>query len=349
MNQTHHIRRARVARLTAGACLLAAASATVHAADLTVTAFGGIWEQKLRECYVQPFEKKTGKSVAVMLGSPIQWVNQIAANPEHPPIDVLMLNIDLVQPGIQQNLIEPLSEDNLPHLKEIGEKFREVGKGYATILNYGAMGLAYNSKTIKTPPKSWQEFVDGTIAGKWTASIPGINYSSTPAVLIWAYANLFGGSVDNIQPGLDVIKKMKDSGHLIFWNDVNEFLSQIKSGEVDLGMYWDGRTWAFHDSGNPEIEYLNPAPGAVIQPNLVSKVRNGSPLAWQFIDFILSPEPQACWGNALQYGMSNTKVQFDPKIAPRITKPTDVLWPPFDQMAPRQAGWVEQWNKTLGN
>jgi len=347
MNQTRTLRIPSGVLLGAG--ILAYAMGTAHAADLTVTAYGGIWEQKLRECYVQPFEKKTGKTVAVVLGSPTQWINQIAASPAHPPIDVLMQNADTVGLTAKRGLIEPFTDEKLPHLKEIGKKFREVGKGYATILNYGAMGLAYNSKAVKNPPKTWKEFVDGTIAGKWTASIPGINYQSTPTVVIWAFAHFFGGGVNNIQPGLDEIKKMKASGHLIFWNDVNEFLSQIKSGDADLGMYWDGRTWAFHDNGNPDIEYLNPKPGAVIQPNLISKVKNGSPLGWKFIDFVLSPEPQACWGNALQYGMSNTQVKFSPKVAPRITKLPEILWPPFDQLASHQGAWVEQWNKTIGN
>ncbi|HEY0295664.1 MAG TPA: hypothetical protein VGC69_10070, partial [Bordetella sp.] len=68
-----------------------------------------------------------------------------------------------------------------------------------------------------------------------------------------------------------------------------------------------------------------------------------------FIDFVLSPEPEACWGNALQYGMSNTQTQFSPKVAPRITKLPEIIWPPFDQLDAHQGAWVEQWHKTVGN
>jgi len=36
-----------------------------------------------------PFQKQTGKTVDVVLGAPLQWLNQIAANPKHPPLDVI--------------------------------------------------------------------------------------------------------------------------------------------------------------------------------------------------------------------------------------------------------------------
>jgi putative spermidine/putrescine transport system substrate-binding protein len=82
------------------ACLLAAmaalatASGTARAADLTVGAFGGVWEDSLRKCIITPFEKQTGKTVDVVLGSPIQWLNQIAASPGKPPLDHLQPDRD---------------------------------------------------------------------------------------------------------------------------------------------------------------------------------------------------------------------------------------------------------------
>jgi putative spermidine/putrescine transport system substrate-binding protein len=336
----------------AGAMLSCALALTpidgASSADLVVTAYGGVWEQAFRDCYVKPYEHMTGKSVDVVLGGPVQWVNQIAASPAHPPIDVVVNSVDSAADATARNLVDRFDPARLPHLKDINPRFVEAGAGYGTILNYGALGLAYNAKTVKAPPKTWQEFVERTVKGEWKAAIPGISYPSTPATVIWLFAQIYGGSVDNIAPGLDQIKLMQASGNLVFWNDVNEFLSMIKTGDIDIGMYWDGRTWAFHDDGNPSIVYVNPAPGAAINPTLIQKVKNGSDAGWSFIDFVLSTEPQACWGNKLQYGMSNTNVVFDPKIAPRITRMPEILWPPFEQLPSRVSAWVEQWNKTIG-
>ena len=321
---------------------------TARAADLVVVAYGGIWEKAVRECFVAPFEKATGKTAAVQLGGPDQWLNQIAANREHPPIDVVLTGLDSIAVAIDKGLLDKMDVEHVPHLAEIGPDFVKSGHGYGSVFDYGGMGLAYNTQTIKDPPKSWQEFVDGTIAGKWKAAIPGINYSFTPMEVIWLYAHLYGGSVDNVAPGLAKIKQMRDSGNLVFWNDVNQYLNMMKSGDIDIGMYWDGRAWAFHQDGNPNIAYLNPKPGSPVNPTIISKVKNGSDLAWKYIDIVLSPEPQTCFAKLLVYGVTNTKVVYPPDIAAHISKPDEIIWPEFDAAAPHISSWIEQWNKQLG-
>jgi putative spermidine/putrescine transport system substrate-binding protein len=319
-----------------------------HAADLVVNAFGGIWEKAFRECYVKEFEARTGKSVDVVVGNPIQLMNQVEANRAKPPIDVIINSIDGAYDAIRRDLVDRFDEAKLPHLKEINPEFVKAGKGFGTILNYGAMGIAYNTKAVKNPPKDWKDFVDRTIKGEWRAAIPSINYQSTTQTTLWMFAHVYGGGIDDVTPGIEQIKKMKASGNLVFWSDVNQFLNLLKSGEIDIGMYWDGRTWAFRDAGNANVSYVNPKPGAVINPTLIQKVKNGSPLAYTFIDLALEQKPQACFGNQLQYGMSNTKVTFDPKVQPRITKMDEILWPPFEQAPAHFSEWVERWNKEIG-
>jgi putative spermidine/putrescine transport system substrate-binding protein len=320
-----------------------------HAADLVIGGFGGVWERAARACFVAPFEQATGKTVAIELGTSEQWLNQIAADPAHPPLDVVLNSIDIADGAIRRGLVEKMDATHVPALPDLGKQFVEVGHGYGAVYDYGAMGLAYNKESVKDPPKTWQDFVDGTIAGKWKASIPGIAYSSTPVAVIWLYAHLYGGSVTDISPGLAKIKQMRDSGNLVFWNDVNQFLNQLKSGDVDIGMYWDGRAWSFHDDGNPDIGYLNPEPGAPISPTVVQKVKNGSDLAWRFINTMLSPEPQTCFAKILIYGMTNTKTEYPPDLKAKITPFDEVLWPPFEAIGPQTSRWVERWNKEIGN
>jgi putative spermidine/putrescine transport system substrate-binding protein len=321
---------------------------TAKAADLVVTAYGGIWEKAFRECYVAEFEKKTGKKVEVVLGTPTQWANQVAASSGKPPIDVIVNTVDGAFDTVKRGIVDKFDPAKLPHLAEIDPKFVEIAQGYGSIVNYGAMGIAYNKKSVKNPPASWKDFIEGVKKGEWKVAIPHISYVSTHVTTLWMLNNALGGTVDNVQPGLDAIKAMKDSGNLVFWKDPNEFLNLIKSGEIDLGMYWDGRTWAFVDEGNPDISYYNPKPGSVINPTLIQKTKGSPELAWDFIDVVLSPGPQACFGNIIQYGMSNTKVTYSPKVGPRITKMSEIVWPPFSEVPSRLADWVERWNKQIG-
>jgi putative spermidine/putrescine transport system substrate-binding protein len=334
--------------LLGAAVMIITSASAAQAADLVAAAYGGIWEKAFRTCYVSEFEKKTGKTVEVVLGTPTQWANQISASPGKPPIDVIVNTVDGAFDAIKRGIVDKFDPAKLPHLSEIDPKFVEVAKGYGSIVNYGAMGLAYNTNTVKTPPADWKDFVERTKKGEWRAAIPHISYVSTHLTTLWMFNNLYGGTLDNIQPGIDAINALKASGNIVFWKDPNEFLNLIKSGEIDIGMYWDGRTWAFADEGNPEISYLNPKPGSVLNPTLVQKVKGSPDLAWDFIDVILSARPQACFGNMVQYGMSNTKVTFSPKVEPRISKMSEILWPPFEEVPGRLGIWVERWNKEIG-
>lgn len=327
---------------------LATFSSSAFAADIVVTAYGGIWEKALRECYVTAFEKETGKTAEVVLGSSPQWLNQVEANPDKPPIHVMMNGIAGALLAGEKGLVEKFTVDKVPNLKDVPQKFRDIVNNYGSVINYGAAGLAFNKERIKTPPKTWKEFVDRTVAGEWTASLPTVNYTDSLNILIWNMADVMGGDANNADPGFAAIKKLKDSGHVVWWSSVTEFLTQLQSREADIGIYWDGRTWAFHDDNKDWVGYVNPAPGGVAVPNIIQKVKNAPELAWRFVDIALSPGPQQCFAEHLQYPVVNDKVVYPEKLRPRMAKLNEIRFPPADIVQKNSASWVERWNKEIG-
>ncbi len=106
---------ARRVALFAG-CLASFWAGAAHSADLVVTSYGGLWERGMRECYVAEFEKKTGKSVEVVLGTNVQWMNQIAASRGRPPIDVLVNNADTAYEAINRGLVDRVDPSKVPHM-----------------------------------------------------------------------------------------------------------------------------------------------------------------------------------------------------------------------------------------
>lgn len=345
------MRKGASLRLIAGLLGVAATAALgggAGAADLTVGAFGGVWEASLRKCTIEPWTKKTGKTVDVVLGAPVQWLNQIAASPQKPPFDLIYLPTENALDAIGRGVVEKVAVDKAPNIALLEPQFQTIGDGLGVVHNYGAMGLLYNKQTVKDPPKTWKEFVDGTLAGKWKATMPNINYPSAGLTIsIWRFADMYGGNVDNIQPGLDIVKKMRASGNMALWSDPNQVLNALKGGDVDVAMYWDGRAWSFIDDGNKEFGYYNPDPGAVAAMTWIQKVRNGSPLAEDYMNFALSTEAQSCFGSAIRYGVGNAKATFDPKVQDQITKFKELVFPPFKDIPSRQGKWVESWNKEI--
>jgi putative spermidine/putrescine transport system substrate-binding protein len=323
--------------------------ATAAAADLTVGAFGGVWEKSLRECAIAPFEAATGKTVEVVLGAPVQWMNQITASPDDPPLDVIFLPSDNAYEVVERGLVQKFTPEHVPNLSQLTPYFAEIGGGYGVVHNYGAMGIIYNKETVKEPPKSWAEFIEGTLEGKWLAAMPSINYPGALSVNIWNFSRLRGGDVNNIEPGIAIIKEMQGSGNLDFWVDPNQVLNGLQSGEFDLAMYWDGRAWAFIDEGNTEkFGYVNPEPGSVAAMTWIQVVKNADPLAWEFVNSTLSKEVQGCFGSRIRYGVGNADAKFDQAVEHEITKFDQLSFPPFVEINKLQSSWIETWNKEIG-
>lgn len=318
------------------------------AADLTVTAFGGAWEKAYRACFIQPFEKATGKTVEVVLGSPTQWMNQVAANPSKPPLDVIMNSVDSAKVARDRGLVERLTNENIPNLAQLRPQLLQYGAGFGLPMGYGTFGLMYNTEKVKAPPQTWKEFTDGVVAGKWRAAVPGIAYVATPPAFIGLYTIVYDTKLENVQPALDQIKRMRDSGNAVFYSDPNAPLNALRTGDVDMAMYFDGRAWTEHDAGTKQIGFINPAPGAVATSSMAQKVKNGSPLAWQFLNVLASAEGQGCFAEAIQYPAANRNVQYSAKLKARIAPEDRTLWPSYDEISKHTPAWIELWNKQIG-
>ena len=332
------------------ACLagLLAAARPAAAADLTVGAFGGVWEQSLRRCIVEPFEKQTGKTVSVVLGAPAQWLNQVAASPTNPPLDVIYNPADTAFEAIDRHLLTQFTRASVPNAFDLQPKFMGSGDNYGAPHNYGGMGLIYNTQTVKNPPKDWKAFVEGTVRGDWRASAPGINYPSGGFNALWLFSKLYGGGVDDIKPGIAQFKRMEKSGNLAFWNDPNTVLNSLKSGDIDIAMYWDGRAYSFIDGGNKGFAYYSPEPGVMVGITWIQVVKNAPPLALEYANFSLAPAAQSCFGSAIRYGVANKDATFDPSIKGEITPAAALLVPPSQEIVPKEGAWLETWDEQIG-
>jgi putative spermidine/putrescine transport system substrate-binding protein len=339
-------RRSLVRGVGGGAALLAAGRTPLFAAapPIVVTAFGGVFEKTIREVIVADFEKKTGTKAQVMGGQPEQWMAQVEANRAHPPIDVILNNVDGAILAGKLGLVEKLDPAKIPNLADIPKQLTDIAQGWGVIFTFGSWGFAYHER-LKEPPKTYAELIEGTISGKYRTALPNAGYAGTPAVLIWAFADVLGGSVDNVTPAFDAIKKMKPN--TAFFSSITDPLTLLQSGEADISLYPDGRTWAAYDAGATWIRFLNPKEGAVNLPSVAQKVTNGSDLGWTYLNTMLDPVLQAQVVERLEYGTSNPKVQLPPKMKARITPWQECRWAPFEKINGVKAAWVERWNKEI--
>ena len=313
---------------------------------LNVTAYGGVWEQAIRDCFVAPFEAKTGAKATVSLGGPAQWLAQVEATPENPPLDVLIMTPDLAVLAAEGDLMDEFTVEKLPNLANIPQAFTDACLGKGTYFDYGVGGITYNKQAVSEPPMSFAAFVDRVSSGEFVASVPSIQYGPTTVFFLWALNNALGGDVNNVDPFFEAMAKMKDN--LVFWAGPNDFFNHLASGEADLGIYFDGRTWNHVDEGVDWIDFINPEEGGAMTAVAIQKPKNASDLAWDYLNEVLAPGPQAQFAEILNYGVTNTEVVYSEKLAARVTPLSKANLPPYADIAKVRNEWVDRWNREIG-
>ncbi len=335
---------------TAGAGLMLAGSPGLLRAQagqvLNVTAYGGVWETAVRECFVAPFETKTGARATVSLGAPAQWLAQVEASPQSPPLDVLIMSPDLAIVAAQSGLMQDLTVNRIPNLAKIPQEFTDACLGKGTYLDYGVAGITYNKDMVPNPPRSIAEFVDRVSAGEFVASVPSISYAITPIMLIWTMAEALGGGVDNVDPFFEAMERMRDN--LVFWGGPNDFFNHLASGEADLGIYFDGRTWNHYDEGATWIDFINPEEGGALTAVAVQIPNNANPLAFDYMNEMLDAENQARFAEIMNYAVTNVDVVYSEKLQARVTPWQQTAFPPYEAIGAARNEWVDRWNREIG-
>jgi putative spermidine/putrescine transport system substrate-binding protein len=108
-------------------------------------------------------------------------------------------------------------------------------RGYWTGDYWGAISIGYNANIIKTPPKTFQDLLKSDYRGK--VAMNGSPLTSGSAVAgVFAAALANGGSLSNVQPGIDWFVKLKQAGN---WIPVAANQQTVASGQTPIVIDWD--------------------------------------------------------------------------------------------------------------
>lgn len=334
-----------------GATMIPAGSRSVVWAQenrITVTSLGGKWEQSIREHFIPLFKERTGAEVDVVLGGPSQWMAQITSQPGNPPLDAIDNSETLAYTLIDEGLAVQLTADTVPNLADTPDVFRKPWDDFGAMYMYAAAGFAYNKDRIKNPPKSWPEFFERAGAGEFgrAISMPDITYGWAPAFL-WTYAEAFGGSVDKLDPAFEAVEKAKPYVAK-FWANAGEFEQLMSTGEIDIGVFWDGRTYSMIDGGAAHLGFERPESGNLINGVTSQVVKGGNEkLALEYVNTLLDPVPQRQYFDLINYAVTNRKVEYPPEVRGRILAPDLGVIPPYRELAAVTPQIMEEWNSRI--
>ena len=129
------------------AAVPAFAAKELDGVTLNVSSFGGAFDEVLKTTVAAPLKEKYGLTVVYHPTTGLQSIAKVMAAKDNPPLDVLMIDSPSMPTVIEGGIVEPITEQDVPGLRQLHRQAREFG-------NYGAgflvapLVMSYNSQRV---------------------------------------------------------------------------------------------------------------------------------------------------------------------------------------------------------
>jgi putative spermidine/putrescine transport system substrate-binding protein len=227
--------------------------------------------------------------------------------------------------------------------------------GYYFVDYSGVMVFEVNSDVVKDLPKTYKDLLDPKFKSK-VALAGDPRASNQAAQTVYAAALANGGTLDNIQPGLDFFKQLNAAGNLL---PLIADSGPIAKGETPITFQWSWNAYANKDNfkGNPNIEIVYPTDvnwgGYYYQAISAYAPHPAAARLWE--EYLYSDEGQLTWikgycAPARLADLNTRKVVSDELKAklPDAALLASSVVPNGDQLTKARADIKEQWDKVVG-
>lgn len=124
---------------------------------------------------------------------------------------------------------------------------------------YGVISFGTNTKVVKNPPETWDDLLKPEYKGMVTIDgNPTTAGDAQAAVMAASLAN--GGSLDDIEPGIEFFVKLKKVGN---FNPTDNYPANIAKGSTPIAIKWDYLNLGYKEQfkGNPPFHVSIPPTG----------------------------------------------------------------------------------------
>jgi putative spermidine/putrescine transport system substrate-binding protein len=219
---------------------------------------------------------------------------------------------------------------------------------------YGVMALEVNTAVVKNVPANWADLLKPEYKGQ--VALTGDPRSSNQAIQsVFAASLANGGSLDNIQPGLDFFKKMNDAGNFV---PVIAKVGTIAQGATPITLAWDYNAFGDKDSlaGNPTVSvtYLSPTI-ASMYVQAISAYAPHPNCAKLWMEILHSDAGQLAWIKGYAHGVHQADMEARGVIPadvkaklPSSSAYASAVSPTPDQLTAAKDAIKVGWDKTVG-
>ncbi|MFM9367000.1 extracellular solute-binding protein [Streptomyces sp. Da 82-17] len=244
---------------------------------------------------VKAFEKKYGIQVNNENpgGSSQQALNAAEKRKGQPrAVDALDLGTAYMQDAKAKQLLVPYKVEGWDGLPK-GQK--EADGSFAD--NYGGyISIGCDAEAVKKCPETFKDLLKPAYKNKVALNgNPTESSSALSAVFAASLAN--GGSLDDVQPGLDFFKKLKQSGNYV---PAESTLATIQKGETPISIDWDYLNLGYADKlagKGVDWQVTVPEDGqySLYYNQGVNKYAPHPAAARLWLEFVYSEEGQNIW------------------------------------------------------
>ncbi|NNM74019.1 ABC transporter substrate-binding protein [Enterovirga sp. DB1703] len=337
--------------LSALACsfLLAgmSSSAVAQRATLTVNSWGGAYEKLHKQLIFEPFEKANNVKINVVTVYSADTLAQLRAQKAAPQYDVVHFSGGQEVVAAREGLIAPINAEELPNAANLYPFAKEgMSRGEGPVHLVTAIGLLYNEKKVKNPPKSWKDLWKPEYGDHLVLT----DLSNSYGLLGFLMMNkVWGGSIENTKPGLDKVRELLDRSTII--SSSPEIQQNFAQNDAWVAAFSQDYAHVVRQGGQP-VKFVmaeEGTPAVFFTANLVAG-RPNQALAKKLIDFSLSPEVQAAFAREMRYSPTNRLAKLDPAVASEVVYGDAVNGlVRFDpaQVDANRTALVESWKKLI--
>ncbi len=337
--------------LLAGAALAAAVGKSTDPAfaqsnEIVITLPGGTLERVLRKSWVEPFQSKYNAKVLVVTGLTMENLAKLRAQKGNPQLDVVSFDPPGAVPAANEGLLEKLDPERIPSLKQQYPWELQKHGLFATVWLSNQV-LAYNTKSIKEPPKSWADLWKPEYKGK--VILPDIS-TSHGMFFISMVSKMQSGDLYNTEAAFARLKSLKPNV-LTLWTSHDQVAQLLNAGEAWLAPWTSDRALSQTAAGAPVASTV-PGEGAIYFTTQIgiAKGSKHKDLAEKFLDLALAPEAQLINAQEAFLGPGNSQVKLPSPLADNLAygdRLKSLLAPDWDRIDKVRNEWTERWNREI--
>lgn len=184
-----------------------------------------------------------------------EQITHLLAEKNAPVMDIADIGYDFLGRLLDEKLSGSYKNASWDKIKP---EFKDP-EGHWASAYWGAIAFLVNTDQVKNPPATWNDLLKPEYKDMVCSRDPRVSTYATASVLAAALAN--GGSEQNVQPGLDWFKALRDGGNLR--NGVVLNVASIQKGECPISIVYDFDGMAKRDATGLPLQVIIPSDGTV--------------------------------------------------------------------------------------